>query len=47
MMICDFEESKIPLQEGDFVARLFLLGVVGNVFGIAPDHDEHHGGFIS
>ena len=25
---------------------LFLLGIVGNILGIAPDHNEHHGHFI-
>ena len=40
---------KIPSWRGDFliVPRLFLLfGVCGDVAGIAPNHDEHHCGFV-
>ena len=28
------------------VEGLFLLGVVGNILGVAPDHDEHHGHLV-
>ncbi len=41
---------KAILVDGNFAVvkrTLFLLrGVVGDVFSVAPDHDEHHGCFV-
>ncbi len=39
---CGFGCSrKYPLQGG-----WLFFGVFGDIFGVAPNHDEHHGGFV-
>ena len=42
------EEEKSPLcKSGDLLWDMLLfLGILGDILGVVPDHDEHHGGFV-